>query len=295
MSRPKVLLLGNGINRAFNSDSWDDLLNSVDVREEKYDIRGYRCPETLKAILVTCDNVDKALKSKKDKLSDLGREKPEELMELLKRLLSMNFDYILTANYSYELETAALGQEKINERTLKRIQTHTDEVSRCESMFMLHTYNGVVCKGCPQRIFHIHGEARKPNSMILGAYYYGLLLGKILEINKKRANAYADDGFQIKTWTDAFILGDVYVLGFGFGFAESDMWWLINRKKRQPNAGRTVFYELDPAQSCNRAKIDLLELMNAEIIRVNQGDWKQTYTEAVDNLEKRLEEDRYAD
>ncbi len=27
--KPQILLLGNGINRAFNSDSWDQLLNSM--------------------------------------------------------------------------------------------------------------------------------------------------------------------------------------------------------------------------------------------------------------------------
>ena len=283
-------MLGNGINRAFNSDSWDDLLNSVDIRDEKYDIRNYNCPETLKAILVTKDNVDKALKNQKDRLGNLGTEKTAAQTQLLQRLLSIGFNSILTTNYSYELETAALGRNKVNERTLKRIQTHTDEVMRCEPVFMLHTYNSVIYNNIPQRIFHIHGEARKPGSMIMGAYYYGLLLGKILEINKKRANAYADGNFRIKSWTDAFILGDVYILGFGFGFAESDMWWLINRKKREPASGHTVFYEMDPTDRINRAKIDLLKLMNVEIVYLHCGDWKQTYIEAVNDIEKRTEE-----
>lgn len=295
MGRPQILMLGNGINRAFNSDSWDDLLNSVDVRDEKYDIRDYKCPETLKAILVTKDNVDKALKEQKDRLGNLGTEKPAAQTQLLRRLLSIGFHSILTTNYSYELETAALGENKINESTLKRIQTHTDEVGRCESFFMLHTYNSVTYNNIPQRIFHIHGEARKPNSMILGAYYYGLLLGKILEVNKKRANAYANGNFVIKSWTDAFIIGDVYILGFGFGFSESDMWWLINRKKREPGAGHTVFYEMDPPERINRAKIDLLRLMNVEIVCLHRSDWKQTYADAVSDIEKRTKESAYAD
>ena len=108
--KPQILLLGNGINRAFNSDSWDDLLNSVDEREERYDIGDYRCPETLKAILVTKDNVDKALQHEQERLGNLGTEKPENQIRLLQRLLDMGFDEILTTNYSYELETAALGQ-----------------------------------------------------------------------------------------------------------------------------------------------------------------------------------------
>ncbi len=294
--RPQILLLGNGINRAFESDSWDDLLNSIDRRGDRYDVYDYRCPETLKAILITEDNVDKALQSQKERLGNLGTKKPAEQMALLRRLLNADFDEILTTNYSYELETAALGQDKVNERALRHMQRHTNEVKRCETGFMLHTYNSVNCGGAERHIWHVHGEARKPNSMILGAYYYGNLLGKIIEINRKRGNYYektaaAGGKPKIRSWTDAFIFGDVYILGFGFGFAESDMWWLLNRKKREGlNGGKTYFYELKPKNDINRAKMDLLELMNVEIIykSADGGDWKSIYDWAVGDIEKRM-------
>lgn len=288
---PQILLLGNGINRAFSSDSWDDLLNSIDRRPERYDIGDYRCPETLKAILITEDNVDKALQSQKERLGDLGTEKPEKQTRLLRRLLRLGFDEILTTNYSYELETAALGQGKVNNRSLARMQSHTSEVSRCEKNFMLHTFNRVEFEGEEKRVWHIHGEARKPDSMILGAYYYGNLLGKIIELNKRRGRQYfSEQTPKIRSWTDAFILGDVYILGFGFGFAESDMWWLLNRKKREGNVGKTFFYELKPKSGINRAKTDLLELMNVEIIykSVSGGNWQEVYEWAVGDIEKRL-------
>lgn len=293
--KPQILLLGNGINRAFNSDSWDDLLNSIDCRADRYDIGDYRCPETLKAILITEDNVDKALQSQKERLGDLGTEKPEKQMRLLRRLLSLGFDEILTTNYSYELETAALGQGRVNERSLRRMQRHTDEVKRCETNFMLHTYSSVEFEGVEKRIWHVHGEARKPDSMMLGAYYYGNLLGKIIDLNKKRGKYYtltrlSGQTPKIRSWTDAFILGDVYILGFGFGFAESDMWWLLNRKKRETAAGKTYFYELKRKEGINRAKTDLLTLMNVEIIykSVSDNDWQSVYEWAVSDIGKRL-------
>lgn len=292
---PQVLLLGNGINRAFNSDSWDDLLNSIDRRADRYDIGDYRCPETLKAILVTGDNVDKALQDQKERLGNLGTEKSEKQMQLLRRLLSAGFDEILTTNYSYELETAALGQDKVNERSLRRKQGHTDEVKRCETGLMLHTYNRTEFGGCERRIWHVHGEARKPDSMILGAYYYGNLLGKMIGLNKKRGNYYSarqsGETPKIRSWTDAFILGDVYILGFGMGFAESDMWWLLNRKKRENgNVGKTYFYEFKSERDINRAKMDLLELMDVEIIykSVSGNDWRSVYEWAIGDIEKRL-------
>lgn len=292
---PRILLLGNGINRAFNSDSWDDLLNLIDVRPERYDIGKYRCPETLKAILVTKDSVDKALQSQKDRLGNLGTEKSEKQTLLLRRLLNAGFDEILTTNYSYELETAALGQGKVNERSLRRMQRHTSDVRRCETSLLLHTYNRIVQDGEEKRIWHIHGEARKPDSMIMGAYYYGNLLGKIIDLNKRRGKYYSQtiasgETPRIRSWSDAFILGDVYILGFGFGFAESDMWWLLNRKKREPHVGKTYFYELKPKENINRAKTDLLEIMGVEIIynSVSGGDWQSAYEWAIADIEKRV-------
>lgn len=289
---PQILLLGNGINRAFSSDSWDDLLNSIDRRAERYDIGDFRCPETLKAILITEDNVDKALQSQKERLGDLGTEKPEKQTRLLRRLLRLDFDELLTTNYSYELETAALGAGKVNNRSLGRLQAHTDEVSRCEKNFMLHTFNRVEFEGAEKRVWHIHGEARKPDSMILGAYYYGNLLGKIIGLYKRHGRLLGEGKTpKIRSWSDAFIFGDVYILGFGFGFAESDMWWLLNRKKRESgNVGKTFFYELKPHDRINRAKMDLLGLMNVEIIyrSVEGDDWQSGYEWAVSDIEKRM-------
>lgn len=296
---PRILLLGNGINRAFDSDSWDDMLNSIDSRSERYAIcSDYHCPESLKAVLLTQDRVDDALKSQKDKLGNLGTVKPEKQMLLLQRLLAPDFDEILTTNYSYELETAALGQGKVNERALRKMQRHTDEAARCESSLMLHTYNSVSVGGRERRIWHIHGEARKPNSMILGAYYYGNLLGKIISLSKKRGNSYerSEQPPKIRSWIDAFLLGEVYVLGFGFGFAETDLWWLLNRKKREKaRNGKVYFYELKPEPERNRAKMDLLRLMNVRIIEngVQNGDWQGAYEWAVGDIEKRMAGKKY--
>lgn len=290
------MLLGNGINRAFDSDSWDDLLNSIDRRRERYDIGGSHVPEALKAILLTEDNVDKALKSKKNALANLGAEKPEQQMRLLRRLLALPFDEILTTNYSYELETAALGAHSMNEHALRHMQSHSDEVSRCETRFLLHTFNRVSFVNTEHRVWHIHGEARKPDSMILGAYFYGNLLGKLVELDKKRGAYYSQsEGApkirKIRSWADAFILGDVYILGFGFGFSETDLWWLLNRKKRVlGSVGKTYFYELKPPSDINRAKLDLLKLMGVKIIynTVVDNDWREAYERAVSDVEKRV-------
>ena len=48
----------------------------------------------------------------------------------------------------------------------------------------------------------------------------------------------------IKSWIDAFILGDVYIVGYGLDWSEMDLWWLINRKANEKaEHGDIHFYE----------------------------------------------------
>ena len=37
-------------------------------------------------------------------------------------------------------------------------------------------------------------------------------------------------------WLDSFVLGNVNILGLGMDFSELDLWWLLNRKKRESAA-----------------------------------------------------------
>ena len=105
--RPQVILLGNGINLAFNGVSWNDLLNSIAV--EEYKDKKIDCPMPLKAILVTRDNIDKTLKNhiEQHREQAYGKIVEEEHAATLRKILSIGADHILTTNYSYELEMAA--------------------------------------------------------------------------------------------------------------------------------------------------------------------------------------------
>ncbi|MDE6725977.1 MAG: SIR2 family protein [Ruminiclostridium sp.] len=180
-NKPQILLLGNGINQTFGGCSWDKFLEQIDIRKDKAELK---CPEPMKAILVTENAVDVQIKAHKDIFfSGDNVEMSEEQRSILLKLLTIGFDEVLTTNYSYELEIAALG--RVTESAIKKLQTHTKAVERCEAKNMLHTYNHIEKDNINANIWHIHGEARKPDSMILGHYYYSELIGKMLEVNKK--------------------------------------------------------------------------------------------------------------
>ena len=115
---------------------------------------------------------------------------------------------------------------------------------------MLYEYNQVQYGSQVNKIWHIHGEARKHSSMIFGHFYYGMVLQDIIKYVKDKKNDYAVDQKNgresaIKSWIDAFILGDIYLIGTRLELSEIDLWWLINRKKREKNAshGNIYFYE----------------------------------------------------
>ena len=266
MNRPQVLLLGNGLNLAYGGVSWGNLLKEISVRndipEKLY------CPMPLQAMLYTNNDIKTAMEKKKDKL--LGEVANSSQREVLQRILRMGFDDILTTNYSYELELAGLNMSSPEEKHIKRTAMHTSKVNRIESKYLLHTYNQVLFDGVHNRIWHIHGEARKPDSMILGHYYYANLLGRMVAYAKSNENRYENSAktgnrIELNSWLDSFILGDVYVLGFRFDVSEFDLWWLLNRKLREKAPhGKVYFFE--PYNECFNERIELLKLLNVEHI-----------------------------
>jgi hypothetical protein len=103
---PKVLFLGNGINRAFDFLSWYKLLKSISSVELNEDERMVvKCiPYPFKPVILTSDHVDQGMKKLADDLTSFQSPPIEE--ELLRAYAAGSFDAILTTNYTYELERA---------------------------------------------------------------------------------------------------------------------------------------------------------------------------------------------
>lgn len=197
-----------------------------------------------------------------------GKINSEEQMLVLQEVLSMNFNDILTTNYSYELEAASVSKSEMSESVLRKMSKCTE--GRVEPQYLLHSYNCVHYNGTSNRVWHIHGESRKPNSMIIGHYWYANQLARMKKESDNAKDAYLKcqlNGIapKLDSWVDSFILGDVYVLGFGFSFSEIDLWWLLNRKFHEKAAkGKLYFYEMK--NKSDYEKTELMRLLDAEII-----------------------------
>ena len=107
--------------------------------------------------------------------------------------------------------------------------------------------------------------------MIIGHYYYASLLTKMKQYSDKRGSDYLrcveeEKPIPTDSWLDSFIMGNVYVLGFGFDQSEFDLWWLLNRKQREKAPhGQVLFYEPSGGNDFNARK-ELLKVMGTQIV-----------------------------
>jgi len=286
----QVLLLGNGLNRAFGGDSWSNLLETISQRSD-FNIGSLTSPMPLQAVLLTNNHLKEAMRNQQKAF--WGELKTVEQHHALQSILEIGFDDILTTNYSYELESAANDAKSISPYQLKKM-IHRSKEKR-EVRYLLHTYNETQQNGRSTHVWHIHGESRLPDSMILGHYWYGNMLSKIKEYLTVCENRYQktqQDGAKITydSWVDSFILGDVYILGFGFDLSEFDLWWLLNRRMREKAITGTVyFYEYE--QTPNREKIELLKLMGVQVVNIDlpdDADYKKFYLQAIEDIRQHV-------
>lgn len=256
--RPRVLLLGNGLCRAFGGMSWDKLLDEIKDKDS-FPLQSdrYLMPMPLKAEMLTNNTLASSMKkivreSQTEKyLSWKNFTSTNEVMRIfIQDMIIDRFDYVLTTNYSYEIEAGLLNAEAVTPDQITKLMNYT-EVDNAQTHFLINTFN--IVGETP--IWHVHGEARKPDSMVIGNYYYGKLLkrcvervdgsnkaagrGKLYKKNMKRKRSQ-----KIGSWIDAFILGDVYIVGLGLDFSEIDLWWLLEYKRNNRDiSGKTVFYD----------------------------------------------------
>lgn len=273
--RPQVLILGNGILRAYSemAYTWHELVRRIGTRTDVPD--DLSMPLPLEIVLRTGNNVDQVLAQHSREL--YGSVTDRRFEEVLRSLLGIGFDHILTTNYSYELEDAAAGVPGLRDRELERLVRHTPEVDRAESRYFLHTYNQVVWENTVNRIWHIHGEARKPYSIVIGHYFYGNLLSRCHELLSRRSLRYGGDPDAEETlsWVDAFLKGDLYILGFGFDYSELDLWWLLARKRaeRGSRRGEVFYYRPDKPGDAFDVKSALLQSYGAQMVNCGMREF----------------------
>ena len=293
--RPRILLLGNGINRAFNEDSWSELLEKIKL--DKYDDEPskYEMPMPLKATLLTNNNANESIKNILD-LEKVYGPYNQELINFLRRYTKLEFTDILTTNYGYEIEASLLDDGQINNNRLEKIQGRKKIKGKERKVRSFYKFDTT-------KVWHIHGEYAKAKSLVLDHKSYCDIISqckgrvdsfrsRLNEKLKKNQNGW----LEITSWVDVFLLGDVYIVGFGMDFSEIDLWWLIGEKysyrnnfdeKNRDILGKTTYFNLQLDNDENiRAKKDFnckLELMRVYGVEVKNISIKELLTGKEDN------------
>ncbi len=285
---PKVLLLGNGINRAFDGQKWEHLLKEI-CKQPFTDAEWAvlrKMPYPLLAVAVTGDDLATAMKDKAD--SFVNMEIPKEEREIIKQVVGDSFDAILTTDYSYEIEHSLCDDFAVKKWRQSPYRHHTCDRKSKALTESLYQYIEVCYNGKEVSVWHMHGEAARPDTMVIGHSYYGNIIARMQKhiTESLRAHRMAEKQhkeYYPRSWVDYFLYGDVYIVGQGLSVHELDLWWLISAKKR---SGMGSIYYFEP--NAGIAKQTLSDAYDVNIIKlpVYNDDYKQYYRDVAKYLKE---------
>lgn len=295
-TKTTCLLVGNGINRLFEGASWENLItNEIKESERPFTYEEIKnMPATMQIVAATNDSVNSRMKDLSDTLMQINMT--DDRASFLQSLLHVPTDDILTANYSFELE-AASGMNLNKKQYSARLRSTFDLQSKHKHFRVFQYYETESGK----RIWHIHGDAAKPETMMMGHYYYSKQLRDIQDCIAKSIRRYKicernGESFQQFSWIDRFLVSDVYILGLGMYLCEADLWYLLCCKKRNFPETKVYFYDKD----CKDKEINIMlstygvELINGKDLkkgtkkRSNENEYKAFYSAAIDDISKRM-------
>ena len=151
----------------------------------------------------------------------------------------------------------------------------------------------------------IHGNVESPRSIMLGFdHYCGALskvesyvkggyempeIGRMTSITKR-----LEEGIkEALSWIDLFFSSDVHIIGQGLDYAEMDLWWILNKRRRikQKDAklisNRIVYY---PDYSIAKDKRQLLNGFDVEINELPDysAGYHSNYRAQLDLMKERM-------
>lgn len=184
----------------------------------------------------------------------------------LKRLLLLGFDCILTTNYTYEPETVLLGEAFSEKQRKKAVRTFGES----RRQINLQLCYEVPHQGKNVPIWHIHGDAMRQNSLVLSYHSYIKVMASLWEYSQSMKDHFAEHQasgtpLPVGSWLEWFLAGDVYSVGFGWDFAELDLWWAMERNAREHGqTGQKQIFLFSRDKSC-AAKEALLSRYGAQV------------------------------
>ncbi len=237
----KTILYGNGLNLlARGAPKWDNLLTQIDSTwHTSTNLQCIASPNTIQYDQLELISSMPSLQLIKNLCDAICGPWNNQVYEHLSSIPNVNY---ITTNYDLTLE------EYFNARLVRKERkynicsyyTHMEDIQSKNKE--LYNFGN---------IWHIHGDIRRPKSIILGYDHYCKQITKIREyiptyyskIRNHGQLTSTDRKWKGESWIDLFFNDNVYILGLGLGFAELDLWWILDLWARCKKA-KSVFNKI---------------------------------------------------
>lgn len=294
----KTIFFGNGINLLGKGESWDSVLiqlsegnilppigsntlkyEYVVLNKEKYVTRpfgsdmGFTITEDdvmlLESVNTEYEIIKKGLADRlsKNKVSDYP---------FYNRLADLQADNYITTNYESFIKDALVEKGY-------KVQEPVNHCLKQRAHYTLSNESRLI------RLWNIHGTIEYHESIMLGLYEY---CDYVKGFNKLYKEEYS--------WLNVMLTSDVYILGFGLGYEEIDLWYfLVSRKRlyhdKKEAANRIVFYAIED-KSYDIGKIKMLEALDVEVVTI-PFDWssdayKNAYNDIYNQVKSCMQDDQ---
>lgn len=286
-----TLFFGNGLNRLNSSNiSWESILDKIRDIKKQY---SSGLPNTLLYEGIILDNwIDNKdiLENEyliKDNIANLL--KTVESNEIYKMMYDLNIQHYITTNYDYAFFEEIIQRSDVN---LPINEYSTEDVYSIRRLKRISNTNEL-----KKNIWQVHGEIRKPATIMLGLDQYCGYIGKIDSYLKGRysykkdgkestessiENKFIHQAFNNSSWIELFFTTNIHIVGFSMDFAETDIWWLINQRARKKKSNSLLKYIQNKIyfycdNSIEPSKKELLESFDVTVITVELEDIPNKY------------------
>ena len=275
---PKLVLLGNSVNRLGGGSAWTDVLNALAARAgltAGLSLTGKPLPIVYEHVVSRAKCNENALK--KHLAKSMFTLCPNEAH---RRALALAGRRLLTTNYDYCFELADGGRS---------------ERANLQSESTYSAYRRVRVGN--RFIWHIHGELRAPRTIMLGLHQYAGYLQKLrgyLTSSKKESPFLAgyvdfEKSGEPFSWVDLFLRDNVHIAGLTMDYVELHLWWLIAFKLRvrRQACGATHFYHFKSGRDgAVSRRLEMMSDIGVHVhkVLVRDGDWKGAHERMFDKI-----------
>ncbi len=102
----------------------------------------------------------------------------------------------------------------------------------------------------------------------------------------------------VKSWVDLFFVSDIHIIGLNLGYEETDLWWVLNKRRRIKQAESNlirnrIFYY--PVETVKEDIEQLLNSFDVEVVHLDKArlsrPFIERYNEQLSIMDKNMQID----